>query len=216
MLAAGLIQDNINAVLRKQGCCNVMLTGGRSAERLYTAWSGLPALLQMTGVRFYFGDERCVPPDHPESNFGMAMRSLFSRGVPVGCTIFRMEADDPDHEAAALRYDDELPNMIDVMLLGVGEDGHIASLFPNSAALHETDRRVVSITGPKPPFDRLTITPPTIAQAKSVFVLATGTAKAAVLSMALQAPNDFDTLPVRLVLNTTWLLDTALPENISQ
>ena len=107
-----------------------------------------------------------------------------------------------------------MPDSIDVLLLGVGEDEHIASLFPNNASLQECKRRVVHITGPKPPFERLTITPPVIAQAESIFVLATGPAKAAILSMARQAPGNFNAVPVRLVLGATWLLDTALTENI--
>lgn len=210
--AAGLIQDSINAILSEQGGCNVMLTGGRSAERLYTSWAKLPAFQQMTSVRFYFGDERCVPSDHPESNYGMVMRSLFDRGVPAGCSVFRMEANDSDHEAAALRYGEALPEKVDVLLLGVGEDGHIASLFPGSAALHEVDRRVLFVSGPKPPYERLTITPPVIAQAGSVFVLAAGAAKAQVLVKAQQVAGDFDILPACLVLNATWLLDSATPQ----
>ena len=81
-------------------------------------------------MSFYFGDERCVPPDHDESNYGMEMQTLFSHGVPIECSVFRMEADAIDIEAAAQRYADLLPDSIDVILLGVGEDGHIASLFP--------------------------------------------------------------------------------------
>lgn len=208
MQSARLIQDSINAVLLERGQCSVMLTGGRSAARLYTAWAGLPAFLQMTGVQFYFGDERCVPPDHPESNYGMAMRTLFNQGVPLGCSVFRVEADDPNHEAAALRYEVGLPDKVDVLLLGVGEDGHIASLFPGSVVLKEVHRRVVSVTGPKPPHERLTITPPVIAQARSVFVLATGIAKTQILVKLLQVGGDFDTIPARLILNATWLLDT--------
>lgn len=216
VLAAGLVQDSINAILRKQGRCSVMLTGGRSAERFYSAWAELPTFRQMNRVRFYFGDERCVPTDHPESNYGMAIRVLFHRGVPAGCTIFRMEADDPNREAAARRYDKVLPGKVDVMLLGIGEDGHIASLFPGSPALHELSLRVVPVTGPKSPHERLTITPTVIAQAMSIFVLAAGTAKAEVLIKALQAAGDVNTLPARLVLKATWLMDTALPEAIIQ
>jgi 6-phosphogluconolactonase len=210
LLAAGLIHDRINAILRDHGRCNVILTGGRSADQLYTAWADLPAFQQLAGVAFYFGDERCVPPDHSESNYGMALRSLFQRGVPEGCSVFRMEADDPNLEAASRRYDELLPARVDVMLLGVGEDGHIASLFPGSAALREASRRVVSVVGPKPPKERLTITPLLMAQASSIFVLATGAIKAAVLIKALQAAGDFDSLPARLVLNATWLLDRPL------
>ena len=206
--SARLIQGRINAVLLERGQCSVMLTGGRSAERLYTSWACLPAFRQMTSVRFYFGDERCVPPDHPESNYGMAMRALFNQGVPLGSSVFRVEADDQNREAAALRYDEVLRGQIDVLLLGVGEDGHIASLFPGSVALQEVSRRMMSITGPKPPHERFTITPPVITQARSVFVLATGAAKAQILVKALQEAGDFDTIPARLVLNATWLLDT--------
>lgn len=209
--AAKLIQDAINAVLRKQGVCSVMLTGGRSAERFYSAWAANPAFQQLTGVRFYFGDERCVPPDHSESNYGLAMRTLFQHGMPAGCSIFRIEADDPERDGAARRYDAVLPDSVDVLLLGVGEDGHIASLFPGSAALREARWRVVPVTSSKPPYERLTITPPVIAQAKLIFVLATGPIKAAVLSKALQAPADFYSLPARLVLNANWLLSTPLP-----
>ena len=209
--AARLVQDSINAILYERGQCSVMLTGGRNAERLYISWAELPAFHQMTRVRFYFGDERCVPPDHLESNYGMAMRTLFQRGVPSGCTIFRMQADAADREAAARRYGEALPDKVDVLLLGVGDDGHIASLFPGSVALQEVSRRVVPVTGPKPPHERLTITPPVIAQARSIFVLAAGAAKAQVLVKAQQVAGDFDILPACLVLNATWLLNPATP-----
>ena len=210
LLAARLIQDSINANLLERGQCSVMLTGGRSAERLYTSWAELPAFRQITGVRFYFGDERCVPPDHPDSNYGMAMRTLFQRGVPAGCSVFRMEADNPDREAAARHYGEALPVKLDIILLGVGEDGHIASLFPGCAALQEVSRMVVPVISPKLPHERITITPPIIVKARSVFVLAAGAAKAEVLSRALNETGDISALPARLVLRGTWLLDGTL------
>lgn len=212
--SARLVQDGINAFLGEYGVCSVMLTGGRSAERLYESWAGLSDFQQMTGVRFYFGDERCVPPDHSESNFGMTQRTLFKRGVPAGCSVLRMEAESADREVAALCYENALPKRIDVLLLGVGDDGHIASLFPGSAALHEVSRRIVPVTGPKPPYERMTITPPVIAQARSIFVLAPGHAKGQIRANALQATGDFDILPVCLVLNATWLLDTASQSDV--
>ena len=210
-MAADLIQNSINNVLAKQGKCSVMLTGGRSAARLYKAWRDLPAFQQMTGVSFYFGDERCVPSDHTESNYGMVMQTLFQHGVPAGCSVLRMEAEAEDRKVAAQRYADLLPDSIDVLLLGVGEDGHIASLFPNNASLQERKRRVIPITGPKPPFERLTITPQVITKARSVFVLATGSAKTAMLTTALDNPNDIAALPARLTLGGTWLMD-RLPD----
>jgi 6-phosphogluconolactonase len=81
----------------------------------------------------------------------MAMRSLFACGVPRDCSVFRMEGDDPDHESAAKRYGDLLPDKIDVMLFGVGDDGHIASMFPRRKFLRETRRKVEPVTGPSRP-----------------------------------------------------------------
>jgi 6-phosphogluconolactonase len=215
LLAAEQIQDSINAILHEQGKCSVMLTGGRSAERLYAGWAGLLSFQQMTGVQFYFGDERCVPPSHAESNYGMAIRTLFYRGVPAGCSVFRIEAEYPDRESAAKAYEKLLPEMIDVLLLGMGTDGHIASLFPHSPALRETQRTVVPIRGPKPPSERLTITPKVIASARSIFLLATGEEKGRVLAKSLNTPEDSMALPVCLTLNGICLLDCDAGKNIT-
>lgn len=213
-MAAALIQDQVNLNISSQSPCSVMLTGGRSAFLLYKTWTESRKFHDMKGVRFYFGDERCVPADHPDSNYGMVRRSLFGRGVPAGCSVFPMNGADSDRDAAARHYDKALPEKIDVLLLGVGDDGHIASLFPGSSALLETERRVVPVVGPTFPCERLTITPPVIKQARSIFVLGTGTAKAAVLRDLLAVrSDDVLTLPARLVLDATWLLNTALPES---
>ena len=171
---AKIVSFQVKECVAKKGYCNVALTGGRSAAQLYVAWASDPEFQLLTGVVFYFGDERCVPHDHPESNYGLAMRTLFVAGVPQGCTVHRMEADSDDLETAAFRYDVGLPRRIDLLLLSVGEDGHIASLFPHSAALHETRRRVVPVIGPKPPSARLTVTRPVIETASQVFVIACG------------------------------------------
>ncbi len=212
-MAANLVQSRINLILRRQGQCSVMLTGGHSAERLYGVWAELPEFQLLKGVRFYFGDERCVSADHPESNYGMVMRSLFLQGVPAGCSVFPMDGANLDRDAAARRYDETLPEKIDILLLGLGEDGHIASLFSGSTALDETGRRVVPVVGPKLPYERLTITPPVINLAGAIYVLAAGAAKAAVLVDLLEAPSkNVLNLPACLVLHAAWLLDTALPE----
>lgn len=200
-----LIRDAIQKTLLERGSCNVMLTGGRSAEKLYLAWAALPDFQNLRDVRFYVGDERCVPTEHPDRNYGLVMRTLFSRGLPKGCAIVRMEADHADRDAAAVDYEQQLPEKLDVLLLSMGEDGHIASLFPHSAALHETRRRVVSVTGPKSPFQRLTITPTVIQNAREVFVLALGEQKRAVYEEALRNSADIDAIPARLVLSRTWI-----------
>jgi len=206
--AATLVMAAVEHACQTRGTCSVMLTGGRSAARLYEAWAGLPEFGQLRNVDFYFGDERCVPPDHPESNYGLVMRTLFKHGVPPACKVIRMEAEQADREAAATEYEAQLPDKLDVMLLSVGEDGHIASLFPHAPALLETRRRVAPVFAPKPPSERLTVTPLVIAQADQVFVMAVGQVKAAVYRHAQTEPQDIAALPARLVLNATWLRDS--------
>ncbi len=208
--AAELVHMQVESVLRSRGECNIFLTGGTAAARMYSAWSREFDICSMKNVSFYFGDERCVPPDHPESNYDMAMRTLFRFGIPKDCAVHRMEAESEDLESAADRYASVMPESVDILLLGVGEDGHIASLFPYSAALHENRRWVLPIIGPKQPYQRLTITPPVILQAFSTVVLAVGAAKAAVLAQALRLPGNQDALPIHLAMRATWLLDRPL------
>lgn len=205
--SARAIQAALEDALESRGRCNVVLTGGRSAARLYQEWGGVLKNRAATGIDFYFGDERCVPPDSSESNFGLAMRTLFPWGIPSGCSVFRMHAESENLAGAVASYEALLPRFVDVLLLGVGEDGHVASLFPWSQALRETRRLVVPVRGPKPPQYRMTITPPVIRQAQKIFVLAPGS-KAAVREEALRDPRDFLACPARLVLDATWLLDT--------
>jgi 6-phosphogluconolactonase len=204
--AADAIAQAIEATIADRGVCHVMLTGGKTAERLYRQCSKTFVLPQK-GIRFFFGDERCVSPDNSESNYALVMRTLLPKGIPPGCSIMRMEAENLDQEAAAKAYEKLLPEAIDVLLLGMGKDGHIASLFPYSPTLHSGSRSVVPVTGPKPPCERLTITPRVITRARSVFVLATGAEKGKVLAEALQSAEDFLSLPVRLASEGTWLLD---------
>lgn len=186
-------------------CRTVVLTGGNTATRLYRRLATIPQWQeQVTEREFYFGDERCVPPDHPESNYWNVMDALFNRVPPKGVRVHRMEGEHPVPEIAAANYMAKLPVSVDMLLLSVGEDGHIASLFPYSHALKVTDRQVVAVVGPKPPCQRLTITPAVIASAKQVVVLAVGEPKRKVFQEALRCPDDIDALPARLVLNRTW------------
>jgi 6-phosphogluconolactonase len=118
-----------------------------------------------------------------------------------------MEGDRSDLEAAARDYEAKLPHAIDVLLLGLGDDGHIASLFPDSPVFSEPDRLVVPVTGSTAPHDRLTITPPVVTSANRIFLLAPGKEKGRVLAEALRAPDDIRSFPVLLTLRGTWLLD---------
>lgn len=213
-LAAEVIVQAVSAAISSRGICHVMLTGGNTAKCLYT-YCAKTSALPLEHIRFLFGDERCVPPDHAGSNYALVMKTLLAKGAPTGCAIARMGVDDPDREAAAKAYEELLPEAIDVLLLGMGTDGHIASLFPHSPALRSDQRRVVPVMGPNPPHERLTITPRVIACARTVFLLATGAEKGRILVEALKSPVDFMSLPVRLTMGGTWLLDDAAKRQLS-
>lgn len=203
-----LILGKIRSISPRGQRPTVMLTGGRSARALYVAWAGSPAFHSTGNVDYYLGDERCVPADHEESNSGMVMRDLFGRGMPPGCRFFPM-AVDGDKESRARDYEKILPERLDVLLLSVGEDGHVASLFPGDEVLSEESRRIVPVSGPKAPHDRLTITPNVIRNARSVFLLAQGPQKAKLLERVL-AGGEARSLPVSLAMDATWLLDTPI------
>lgn len=184
-----------------------MLTGGRSAANLYAKWSVTPEFNQLKNIHIFFGDERCVPKHHPESNYNLVMSNLFPDGVLSEFQIFHMRTEDADADLIALEYEQQLPEKLDLLLLSMGEDGHIASLFPHSPALFETERKVVPVIGPKTPYQRLTITPPVIQSAKQVYVLAIGDEKKRKYEEALLDPGDINSIPARLVLDRTWIFD---------
>ena len=206
--ASELILTEIRSLSLRGQCPTVMLTGGRSARALYAEWAKSSAFHATNNVDYYQGDERCVPSSHAESNSGMVMRDLFSQGMPPGCRFFPMAADG-NKESLARDYEKILPERLDVLLLSVGEDGHVASLFPGGAALEEENRRVLPASGPKAPHDRLTITPSVIRNARAVFLLAQGEQKARLLGSVL-AGGEAGSLPVALAMDATWLLDTPI------
>ncbi len=184
------------------------LAGGRTPEPVYrelAAGSGI----DWKRVDVFFGDERAVPPDHPESNYRMVSKVLLSR-VPIpDARIHRMEAERADRDGAAREYERSLPRRLDVLFLGMGPDGHTASLFPGSAALDERSRLVLPVRGPKPPPERLTITPPVIESAHKVAVIATGEDKAPMVARAIEGPFAPKAVPVQLARRGTWFLDRA-------
>jgi 6-phosphogluconolactonase len=216
--AAAHIADLMQAAIAARGQCAIALCGGTTPGPVLEA-------LGKCGVRWsdllvFFGDERAVPPVHPDSNFGLARRALLDHvPIPAG-RIHRMEADRIDLDVAALDYEARLPDPLDVLLLGIGIDGHTASLFPGSPAVRESRRRVVAVPPPPPPVvprvARMTITPPVIAAARHVVVMATGSAKAGVLAGILEGPERPEQLPAQLARGGTWILDTPAAKQLHQ
>ena len=210
-LAAEWLAAEIRVAVALRDACALALAGGGTPRPVYEALAERPLEdpVPWDRVQVFFGDERAVPPDDPESNFRMASEALLQR-VPIpGPNVHRMEAEAADADAAAARYAGLLPQALDVLVLGVGADGHTASLFPGSPALRERSRRVVPATGPKPPQRRLTITPPVIAAARLIVVLAAGSDKAGPVARALKAAGRPDEVPARLARDGVWFLDRA-------
>ena len=170
---------------------HVALTGGSTPRATYEQAAAMRD--DWSGVDFWFTDERCVPPEHEHSNFGMADRALLSRAR--GSTVHRMRGElGPEDGAAA--YENELgefgPEALDFILLGVGPDGHICSLFPGDETLGERERRVVGVETPgmAPLVPRITLTLPVVnASAQIVFLIA-GEDKAEAVRRVFAGPPD--------------------------
>ena len=206
------------SAIAERGSCALALSGGRTPRPVYEALAAQPlaGTVDWARVDVYFADERAVPPDHPDSNFRMASEALFSRVPFLPGHIHPMLADRPDRDAAAHEYERLLPPRLDVLLLGMGPDGHTASLFPGSAALTERDRRVVPATAPVEPALRLTITPPVIAAARHVAMAIAGAEKAAMVARALSANADAAEVPAHLAAGAHWFLDEAAATGLGQ
>jgi 6-phosphogluconolactonase len=196
------------AAIRERGACALGLSGGRTPEPVYRELASAPGI-DWSRVSVFFGDERAVPPDDRESNYRMVREALLSR-VPIpDSSVHRMEAERPDREAAARAYERSLPPALDILLLGVGADGHTASLFPGSPALDERRRLVLPVIGTKAPLERLTITPPVIEAARRVAVAAAGADKAAAAARALEGSASAKDVPAGLARRGAWFLDRA-------
>ena len=205
-LASNTILRSIEKILLEKEICNIILTGGRTAQALYEEFFN-NCLLPIDRIHFYFGDERCVAPESRESNFNLFYSALKGYKINPSLTVYRIRGECADIESEARRYEKLLDIEIDILLLGLGMDGHIASLFPGHRSLGEITRSVVGISQEGINHDRITITSKIISQAKEVFLLATGQHKGKVLSNALNYPDNFNALPVCFAINRTWILD---------
>lgn len=203
---------------------SLFLSGGSTPKALFEllASDAYRGRFDWRAVELYFGDERCVPPDDDRSNYKMAKAALIDR-VPIPAdNVYRMHGElEPEQAAKAYgqmlqeRFMDEGP---DVILLGMGDDGHTASLFPHTPALAEAKHRCVAN---HVPYDyipagtswRITLTFPFINRAREVFILATGASKAKRIAEVLEGPEDGDRLPIQRVRPSpgrlTWYMDVA-------
>jgi len=194
------------AELLARGEGEVALSGGSTPRRAYELAADLRP--DWSGVGLWWSDERCVPPDDEQSNFRLAREALLDRLTHPPAAVHRIRGE-LDPEAAARRYEEELRGVtLDLVLLGLGPDGHTASLFPHDDALEEEERLAIAVG--RPDVTRVTLTPPPLRAARHVVFLVVGEEKAEAVRRAFGAGPDPAT-PASLIrgLRTTAILDRA-------
>jgi 6-phosphogluconolactonase len=230
--AAELLRNVTRQAIKARGRCLLALSGGSTPKMLYETLTRHEWRTEFDwpNILFLFGDERCLPPDHPDSNFGMASSALFAPLRIPGHQISRMRGEHPDPATAARDYEDRIRTMtgcpapvvprLDVVLLGLGNDGHTASLFPNTPALLNRTKLVTVGQSPSGVTSRLTITLAVINQANVVVFLVTGSGKAQIVRSILESSTDADRrLPASMVRpergRLIWLLDSSAATELS-
>lgn len=209
-----------------QGRFSVALSGGATPKSLYSLLVEDPRLrsqLPIENMHFYWGDERHVPPDHADSNYRMACDTMLSKLPLAPNQVHRIHGEYPDAARAANEYERELradfalaPGgypRFDLVLLGIGPDGHIASLFPHTPALDETERSVAANPVAALGTERITLTIPAINNAANIVFLVCGPDKAVALREILEGARDPRRLPAQSIAPPhgalTWLVDEA-------
>ena len=224
--AAAFILEAGKEAVRANGRFFIALSGGKTPETLYRALTS-PAFadrFDWSQATFFFSDERCVPPNDPRSNYALADKTLFTPLRIAPSQVYRMAGESRDPQRAAHEYEQQLrlatktsPSAqpsLDLILLGLGEDGHTASLFPGSPALRDHQRVIVATQSPKDPPNRLTMTLAVINRASMILFLVAGAGKAGVVRAILDPKTEAERqLPASLVKpeegRLIWFLDRA-------
>lgn len=216
--AARTTAERVAAVIaearEQRGVAHISLAGGRTPARTYRLLAEL--VQDWSGVHLWFGDERCVPLDDPDSNYKLVVDTLVRDASQPPPTIHPVTGADADPAGAAAAYGQELLDelggpvpRLDLALLGLGEDGHTASLFPGDPVLDEQQRLCVAVHGTKPPFDRISLTLPVLRAARRAAILAEGEGKAWAVRQLLAGPShqvpasllDHDDAALELILD---------------
>jgi 6-phosphogluconolactonase len=215
-----------SAAVRERGTFNVSLAGGSTPKALYGLLvndSTLRSQVPWDKTHLFFGDERHVPPDHPDSNFRMATEAMISKSPLKPEQVTRIKGEYPDAEQAALEYektlreyfklkDGEYPRF-DLLLAGMGNEGHTLSLFAGTRALHADGRIVVRNWVGKLYTERITLTAPAASNAAEIIFMVTGADKALALKAVLEGPYEPEQLPAQLLQpgkgELLWLVDAA-------
>ncbi|HJV65511.1 MAG TPA: 6-phosphogluconolactonase [Geomonas sp.] len=218
LAAARLFVDEARRAVEKRGAFDVLLSGGETPRRCYELLGQEPLRGEVPwhAVHLFWGDERWVPHNDPRSNFGMARRAFIERVPLAGCQVHPVPFGKTPQESAHL-YEERLREhfapaqpRFDLVLLGLGEDGHTASLFPGSPALEEAEHLVCAVAPASQPLQRVTVTPLLLNRSALVAFLVSGSGKAAILRRVLEGERDPLRLPAQAVRpagKLVWLAD---------
>jgi 6-phosphogluconolactonase len=214
------LTEKINDIISKNGQCRVVLSGGNSPRRLYELLASYPyrTAIDWDRIYFFFGDERCVPFEDPDNNGAMLKKMLFEPLKIADSRIFYISTLQSPEEAAKkyskriLAHFKDNPVRFDIILLGVGDDAHTASLFPHTPVLHEQKALVSAVhRGNGKPW-RITLTAPLINEAHSIYFLVYGESKAKAVHHVLEGEKNYDEYPAQLINPedgmVEWYLDT--------
>ena len=218
--ASARLAKMIGQAIKQRGKATIALSGGDTPKQTYSRLA--EEEVDWSVVEVFFVDERAVPPNDDRSNFKHAKECLIDPAKIPEAHVHRMRADDTDLEHAASEYEQILRTRVavgqggvpsfDVMVLGVGDDGHTASLFPGMATVEITDKYVVAV-GKTDREPRLTVTAPVIEQARAVFVLAVGAKKTNALERVWAVSGSLRDTPARVIRNARgsihWVIDKA-------
>lgn len=210
--AATTVLAAASRALAERDLFRIAFPGGRTPRSLLERLSREPyhEAIDWSRVQVLQVDERAVPPDHPDSNYRLLREALLDPLGSEAPLARRMAAESPDPAQAARDYARELELPLDLLVLGMGEDGHIASLFPGSALLSDREHRVgVVEDSPKPPSRRLTLLPRALLEAREALMMVTGEDKREAVAASLAATGDPHRSPARLLPEAVWLLDAA-------
>jgi 6-phosphogluconolactonase len=228
--AAEEVVRTANEAITQRGRFTIALSGGSTPKNLYNLLAtNARNALPWDRMFFFFGDERHVPPTDPDSNYRMADEAMLSKIPVAAANVLRLKTENPDAEAVALDYEQTLRKFFaldagqfprfDLILLGMGPDGHTASLFPGTAALQEKSRLVVANWVEKLKTSRLSLTLPVLNAAACVTFLVSGMDKAPALHAVLEGDGPGEQYPAKLVRPTNgkliWLIDRAAASQLT-
>ncbi len=213
--------------IAQRGVCTIVLSGGSTPKSLYAlmATAAWKDKFDWAHTAFFWGDERYVPPNHPDNNYAMVKRELLSKVTIPEKNIHRVMTETGTPEEVAAGYEKTVrevtfanksgtqakPPSFDIVLLGLGTNGHTASLFPHTTVLHETTRLVAACFVEEVKTHRITMTAPLLNNARNILFLVSGAEKAEVMNSVIYGPKQPDTLPAQLINPTNgslvWMID---------